>query len=1699
MVPISLDLSGYRTGEVEVPALLRSLVRPALRRAGVAAPDTDTFASRLAALPEAARHRFVLDTVVSHAAAVLGHEPAEAMSPNQAFKTLGFDSLTSVELRNRLRAATGVLLPATLVFDYPTPAALAGFLRERLTGDTVPSRAARITAPAAHVGTDPIVVVGMGCRLPGGVSSPEQLWDVVAGGRDTITGFPADRGWDLANLYDPDPDRPGTTYVREGGFVDAAADFDARLFGISPREALAMDPQQRLLLEVSWEALERAGISPDSLRGSPTGVFVGAASSTYGIGVDLPDEVEGHLLTGAATSIMSGRVAYQFGLEGPAVTIDTACSSSLVALHLAVQALRAGECDLALAGGVTVLTNPGIFTSFARQRGLAADARCKPFAAAADGTSMGEGAGVLVVERLSDARRHGHRVLAVVRGSAVNQDGASNGLTAPNGPAQQKVIRQALAGAGLNAADVDVVEAHGTGTKLGDPIEAQALLATYGQDRDRPLWLGSVKSNIGHTQAAAGVAGIIKMVMALRHEALPASLHVDEPTPEVDWSTGAVRLLTEARPWDTTDDRPRRFAVSSFGISGTNAHAILEAPPTDHARPVTPTVDGPLPWTMSAQSPEALRAQAGRLRELLDREPRLDPADVGAALAATRATLGHRAVLTAADRVGYAAALDALATGAPTPTVVTGVAQDRRTAFLFTGQGAQRIGMGAGLAARFPVFAETFDDIVARFDGLRAALESDEIHRTVHAQAALFAVEVALHRLLESRGISPDFLLGHSIGEIAAAHVAGVLDRDDAVTLVAARGRLMQALPAGGAMLAVQATESEVRPVLPDGVDVAAVNGPTSIVLAGPAEALDELAPRFAKATRLTVSHAFHSSLMAPMLAEFAEVAGGLTYRRPLIPIVSGLTGEPVDDYSAGYWVRHARETVRFADGVRWLQDHGVSAFVEVGPDGVLAAMLPACLREPAGGELAPFVVPTQRRNRDEAETLTQAVGRLFAEGAPVRWDAWYPGVARRVDLPTYAFQRERFWLADRAARPAEEGAAERHFWDAVAGGDLDAIAADLDLDAGTPSREALGSVLPALSSWHRRQREQAAVLDLRHAVRWEPLDRSAAPPANGPWLVIAAPGDEPPLDDVVPVRDAATRTDLAVALRAAADGRTPAGVLWAPPAGLADAAARTLTVVQALDDSGIGVPLWCLTRAAVQTGADPDVDVAHAQIWGFGRAAALDWPQTWGGLVDGPARWTARTRADLTRILGGDEDQVALRDGGALGRRITRAATLPAARSPWRPAGTVVVTGGTGALGAEVATWLAERGAEHLLLLSRRGPDAPGAAELTADLRAGGTQVTVAACDVADRAALAAVLAAVPADRPVTGVVHTAGVDTGQTLDTATEDHVVSVLRAKVDGARHLDELLADAPLDAFVLFSSIAGIWGSGHQAAYSAANAALDALAERRRLRGRTATAVAWGPWAGTGMAATEEAAAFLRRRGLRPMPVRSALTALGHAVDHDETCVTVADVDWTPFLAAFTAMRPSPLMRTVAPAPDDAEVPEPAAEATGGLRSRLTGLPPADRYRVLADLVCRTAADTLGYAGGAVEENRSFKELGFDSLTAVEFRNQLNAATALTLPISLVFDHPTPAAAAAYLERELCAGQADDPDEQETALRAALATVPIARLRDAGVLDVLLRVAGLAVDEEPAGSGPAAEEIDDLDVDALIQIALENDND
>ncbi|MFB8174151.1 type I polyketide synthase, partial [Kitasatospora purpeofusca] len=1043
LVPAPLDLAAVRAQQErtqhEIPPLLRGLVRPARRTAGAALPGTaatpgtdgrGALAQRLAALPDdAERQAELLRLVRAEVSAVLGTE-AEAVGAQRSFTSIGVDSLSAVELRNRVAAATGLRLSATLVFDHPNPTALAEHLRAELVGHAAdPAPVVSTPAPARPaVEDDPVVIVGMACRLPGGVATPDDLWRLVSEGRDAVTDFPDDRGWDLDSLYDPDPDKPGTSYTRHGGFLDRPAEFDAEFFGISPREAIATDPQQRLLLETTWEALESAGIDPTALRGSRTGVFAGVMYHDYAPRVrEVPAELEGWLGNGTAGSVASGRISYSFGFEGPAVTVDTACSSSLVALHLAAQSLRSGECDLALAGGVAVMSTPTTFVEFSRQRALSADGRCKAYANAADGTGWGEGVGLLLVERLSDARRNGHPVLAVVRGSAVNQDGASNGLTAPSGPAQQRVIRAALERAGLGAADVDAVEGHGTGTTLGDPIEAQAVIATYGQQRpaEQPLWLGSLKSNIGHTQAAAGAAGVIKMVQAIRHGVLPRTLHVDEPSPYVDWSAGAVELLTEQQDWPELG-RPRRAAVSSFGVSGTNAHVIIEQAPEPVAPAAADTADapGPLPYLVSARTPAALLAQAAQVAELLPAPDGRD-LDVAHALATARGALEERAVA-----VGDPEALRALAAGDPAAALVTGTADvSGRTVFVFPGQGSQWAGMAVELLDTAPVFAARIEECAAALaphtdwslpDVLRGAPGAPGLDRVDVVQPVLWAVMVSLAELWRAHGVRPDAVVGHSQGEIAAAVVAGGLSLADGARVVALRSRAILALAGAGGMASVALPAAEVAERIADRADrlsIAVVNGPAATVVSGEPAALAELVDAYraegVRARTIPVDYASHSPQVDGLRAELAELLAPVRPRTGTVPLLSTVTGDWFDTagLDAEYWVTNLRETVRFEEATRRLAEDGHTVFVEVSPHGVLTVPIEDTLASVGAGKRS-VVAGTLRRDHGGPERFLLSAAELWVRGVEFDWSAVFAGTGPRpVALPTYPFRRQRYWL----------------------------------------------------------------------------------------------------------------------------------------------------------------------------------------------------------------------------------------------------------------------------------------------------------------------------------------------------------------------------------------------------------------------------------------------------------------------------------------------------------------------------------------------------------------------------------------------------------------------------------------------------------------------------------------------------------------
>ncbi|MGW9210327.1 type I polyketide synthase [Embleya sp. NPDC055664] len=962
----------------------------------------------------------------------VGADPAEPIAPDATFGSLGLHSAAAVRLALRLSDAVGIPLPSTVVYDHPTPRALARHLAA-LGGEAQPDDTAG-PQPAAADDDEPLVIVGMGCRLPGGTVSPADLWRVLDEGRDTITEFPTDRGWDAARLYHPDPDHPGTSYVRHGGFVADAADFDARFFGIGPGEALAMDPQQRLLLETTWEALERAGIDPATLRGTPTGVYVGMMAADYAPRVgEAPERFDGRLLTGNAASVASGRIAYQLGLTGPALTVDTACSSSLVALHLAGQALRRRECTLAVVGGVTVMAGPGSFVEFSRQRALAADGRCKAFAAAADGAGWAEGAGVLILERRSDARRLGHAILAELRGSAVNQDGASNGLTAPHGGAQEQVIRQALADAGLTADQVDAVEAHGTGTPLGDPIEARAILAGYGTGRraPAPLWLGSIKSNLGHTQAAAGIAGVIKTVLALRHGVLPRTLHVDAPTPHVDWTSDTVRLLTAATPWPRSPDRPRIAGVSAFGISGTNAHVLVaEADAADdapHARPAAP--GRPVPWVLSAKTPAALRVLAERLADHPTVRADCVPAAVGHTLARTRTGFEHRAVVVADEPAAYRAALRAFAAGQDTPDLVGGIAGPVGEAvFVFPGQGSQWAGMVDALLAESSEFARSMaacDAALAEhlhwspLDVLRGAADGPPADGVEVIQTVLFATQVSLAELWRAYGVRPAAVVGHSQGEVAAAYICGALSLADAARVVAVRARVVREL-AGGAMasVALSAVELRARAALRDGrVSIAAVNAPRSVVLAGDAPEVDallaELRAEDVRVARLPVDYASHSAHVAEAEHRLRAELAGITPRAGHIPLYSTVDPGRLDTrrMNAEYWYRNLRLPVAFDTTVGKLLADGHRCFVEPSPHPLLTHAVHESA-EAAGRDVV--AVGSLRRGDGGMRRFLLSMADAYVQGVSVDWRSVCPGQARDlVELPTYPFRRERYWLPD--------------------------------------------------------------------------------------------------------------------------------------------------------------------------------------------------------------------------------------------------------------------------------------------------------------------------------------------------------------------------------------------------------------------------------------------------------------------------------------------------------------------------------------------------------------------------------------------------------------------------------------------------------------------------------------------------------------
>jgi len=1721
---------------------------------------------------------------------------------------------------------------------------------------------------------EPIAIVGMACRLPG-AESPEQLWQLVSEGVDAIGPFPDDRGWDLERLYHPDPDHPGTSSTREGGFLERAADFDADFFGISPREALAMDPQQRQLLETCWEALERAGLPPVQMRGTDTGVFVGAMYQSYGPAA------------GMTSSLVSGRIAYTLGLNGPALTADTACSASLTAIHLACESLRSGESAFALAGGVTVLSTPAPFIEISRQRGLAPDGRCKAFGSGADGAGFSEGVGVVVLERLSDALRLGHTVLATIRGSAINQDGASNGLTAPSGPAQERVIARALANAGLTSADVDAVEAHGTGTTLGDPIEAGALLATYGAERDGrgPLRLGSVKSNLGHTQAAAGVAGVIKMVLALQHERLPRTLHAEDPSPHVDWSSGAVELLTEPREWKRSE-RPRRAGISSFSMSGTNAHLILEeacgpepAGPTESDRPEPASISGVLALPLSAKSEPALREMAADLAMHLRDRPDIDLADVCFSLATRRPLFAHRAVVAGTSCEEVLDGLDALARGEAAEGLFSGRARPGELAFLFAGQGSKWAGVGAELFDSAPVFAAAMrscEEALSPYldwsieEVLHGADDAPPIERVDILQPTLFALLVSLAALWRSFGVEPTVVVGHSQGEIAAAHVAGGLSLADAARIVAVRSRALAELVGKGAMAAVSIGAERAEELLaawPGRMSLAAINGPRSVIVSGEFEPMSELLESCerdgVRAREIVAGGAGHSPQIEALRERLLEGFAPIEPRGGTIPFRSTVTGTLLDTtgLDAEYWYRNLRQTVRLEPVVRGLLEDGCRTLVEVSPHPTLNVNLQEAI-EASGDPGAVSVVGSLRRGGPDSRRFVESLAGAYIAGADVAWERLHPG-ASEVPLPTYPFQRERYWLepgpdpgdptslgqldaehallgaaveipgegvvmtgrlslresswlGDHAVMetPLLPGTAfvevachaarfvglaleelvleEPMLLDAERsqalqvvvrpGGEDGAGAGSLTISSRPQgseedgadgwTRHATGTLGPepatppaSLGSWPpdgaepidvedlyprlgelgvdygpafqglraawRRdgevfveaelteaQREEAgafgihpALLDsalhgafvasgaelpepslpfawsgvrlqadgaesLRAAIALREdgaLSLQAFDPAGalvvGIESLVARPVDlaqlraragaerslftlghvpmalpEPghastsmavlgdlPLDGLAAVRHPDLGSLLA---EVEAGGETPDLILIAAPlpgsagdeAGAAEESAVVLLgQLQALlaSESLAETSLAVVTENAVRAVAGETADPRLATALGLLRSASSEHPGRFAALdLDGADASIAAVPA----ALASGEPEVVLRAGQALAPRVQKWTPGEGEARPLDPTRVALVTGATGSLGALVSRHLVEsHGIRRLLLTSRHGLEAPGAAELVAELEGLGAAVTLAACDTADPGQLADLLEGVE----LGAVFHAAGAIEDALVPNMDAEALRRVFAPKARGAWALHELTRSADLTHFVLFSSLAGVFGAAGQGNYAAANSFLDSLARKRSDEGLAATSIAWGLWQeGTGSQLGEADLARIGRQGLAPISTADGLALFDAALADPESFVIATPVDLARLRALASADLLPSLLRGIVRAPRRV-----AAGPRGDLAARLASVPEDERPAVVLALVREQVAAVLGHSSSeAIDPGRGFKEMGFDSLGAVELRNLLAARTGLSLPVTTIFDHPDPASLARYLLDQVAAMRGSGPD-------------------------------------------------------------------
>uniref|UniRef100_A0A5Q5CAB1 Beta-ketoacyl synthase n=1 Tax=Mycobacterium sp. (strain JLS) TaxID=164757 RepID=A0A5Q5CAB1_MYCSJ len=1583
-----------------------------------------------------------------------------------------------------------------------------------LTADAREDTNGMESAAYPHVPANRFAIVGYAARFPG-AQDADEFWDLLRDGREAISEVPQDR-WNVDEFFDPEPGAPGKVVTRRAGFVDDVTGFDAPFFGMSTREVRLMDPQHRLLLETAWRAVEHSGTAPTDLANSNTGVFVGLATHDYlGMASDELSypEIEAYMAIGTSNAAAAGRISYRLGLQGPAVAVDTACSSSLVAIHQACQALQLGECDLALAGGANVLLTPATMITFSNAHMLAPDGRCKTFDAAADGYVRGEGCGVIVIKRLEDALRDGDRIRAVIRGSAINQDGASGGLTVPNGVAQQRVITDALKRAGVRAGDVGYLEAHGTGTSLGDPIEAQAAGEVLGAGREpsRPLLIGSAKTNIGHLEAAAGIAGVIKVILSLEHETLPKHLNFTTPSPHIPWDRLAVKVVTESTPWER-NGRPRIAGVSSFGFAGTNAHVILEEAPESTVTPAATPEPGErfslLP--LSARTPSALVRIADRYRSWMTTHPEATLADVCFTASTARAHLEQRAALVVDSRESAVELLGALAEDRPAPGLVRGESHDTpKTAWLFTGQGSQYPGMARELFDTEPVFAETMKqcaaavadvlekpllDVIFDAHGPEAA---ETLRQTSYAQPALFAVEMGLARLWQSWGFEPDVVLGHSVGQYAAACVAGVLGLEDGARLMAERGRLFGSLPAGGRMVAVFTAAERVENITDEypRLSVAAYNG-ANTVLSGPAGDLEKavatLAADGVRCDWLDTSHAFHSALLDPILDEFESYAQQIEYAAPQRVLIDNRTGAALGwsaKLDGTYWRRHARQPVEFAKSVRTLAELNCKVLLEIGPRPVLTAAALSAWPDPA---TAPRAIASLRRNTADHRQITEALADAYVLGHRPDFAAIQRPDAHKLDLPTYPFEHRQYSFRDnQAERPEQAGppihqAARTEAVGLLEDGRIEELAALLgDTDGDRQTFD----VLSKLAAQHNQQRTSQSITDDRYEIRWEELT-TASPAATGEpstWIIVGDDTDAArPLIDAVtargdrhrlvgsPVSDA-DEASLADALRASVDDASaPGGAVRILHIAALDATTapsmrtllrmqhrilnRTRRLFHAVTTTGLRTPIWLITRGAQRVTATDTVAPDQSALWGFGRAASLELPHLWGGLADLPTgpgasedEWSrlldrigAPRQSDVT------EDQVALRDGAVHVPRLVRRTGQPSgAPLRLRSDATYLVTGGLGAIGLEIAGYLAAHGAGNVVLTSRRAPGDAAQQRIDALRDKFGCAIRVATADVADAHDVARLLAGVQAELPpLAGIVHAAG-EIGTTALSAMDDEsqqaeVDRVFAGKVWGAWHLSEAAVDLQLDFFISTSSIASVWGGFGQTAYGAANAFLDGLAWRLREQGIAATSVNFGPWS-AGMA-DAESRARLEQRGVRTLDPADALAGLADVVAGPATQGVIARIDWARFLPLYQQAGRraflTELEREVPVASTDAA---PAVTASGKtpLVERLSGAPVQQRKKLLTDYLRDAVAEVTRVDSAEIREDAGFFDLGMDSLMAVELRRRLEQGVGKEIPVTLVMDHPRLSDAADYLLGEVLGLSEQAPAESRPAL-ASLAS-------------------------------------------------------